>query len=95
MDEMETLMPEEEKEEMVELMEKRSGLTLPTPNVEDTGMLMGMGKRASGTKEFVLGGVLSRAGKTQERSPWQFCGRLFKICPWPELLADLPARFAS
>jgi len=41
---METLMPEEEKEEMVELMEKRSGLTLPTPNVEDTGMLMGMGK---------------------------------------------------
>jgi len=59
MEEMETLMPEEEKEEMVELMEKRSGLTLPTPNVEDTGMLMGMGKRASGTKEFVFDGGLS------------------------------------
>ena len=42
--EMEPLMPEEE--EMVELMEKRSGLTLPTPNVEDAGMLMGMGKRS-------------------------------------------------
>ena len=45
MDEMEMLVPEEE-EEMVELMEKRSGLTLPTPNVEDAGMLMGMGKRS-------------------------------------------------
>ena len=27
------------------MMEKRSGFTLPTPNVEDAGMLMGMGKR--------------------------------------------------
>ena len=45
MEEMEALVPEEE-EEMVELMEKRSGLTLPTPNVEDAGMLMGMGKRS-------------------------------------------------
>ena len=45
MDEMEMLVPEEE-EEMVELMEKRSGLTLPTPKVEDAGMLMGMGKRS-------------------------------------------------
>ena len=44
MEEMEALVPEEE-EGMVELMEKRSGLTLPTPNVEDAGMLMGMGKR--------------------------------------------------
>ena len=43
-EDMEALVPEEE-EEMVELMEKRSGLTLPTPNVEDAGMLMGMGKR--------------------------------------------------
>ena len=31
---------------MVELTKKRSGLTLPTPNVEDAGMLMGMGKRS-------------------------------------------------
>merc|ERR1712018_772827 len=43
----------EEKEEEEEMV-KRSGLTLPTPNVEDAGMLMGMGKRASGTEEFVL-----------------------------------------
>ena len=35
-----------QEEEMVELMDKRSGLTLPTPNVEDAGMLMGMGKRS-------------------------------------------------
>ena len=27
------------------MMDKRSGFTLPTPNVEDAGMLMGMGKR--------------------------------------------------
>merc|ERR1711971_1072238 len=51
----------QEEEEMVELMEKRSGLTLPTPNVEDAGMLMGMGKRAtgSGSGEFALDGGLS------------------------------------
>ena len=40
-------MVEEEEGEMVRLVEKRSGLTLPTPNVEDAGMLMGMGKRSS------------------------------------------------
>merc|ERR1711974_19553 len=56
MEEME-VMPEEE-EEMVELMKKRSGLALPTPNVEDAGMLMGMGKRTTGTKEFALDGGL-------------------------------------
>merc|ERR1711971_484568 len=49
MDEMEREGVMQEEEEMVELMEKRSGLTLPTPNVEDAGMLMGMGKRATGT----------------------------------------------
>ena len=27
------------------MMDKKSGFTLPTPNVEDAGMLMGMGKR--------------------------------------------------
>ena len=27
------------------MMDKRSGFALPTPNVEDAGMLMGMGKR--------------------------------------------------
>ena len=47
-DEMEEMEREAlmQEEEMVELMEKRSGLTLPTPNVEDAGMLMGMGKRS-------------------------------------------------
>ena len=46
-DEMEEMEREAlmQEEETVELMEKRSGLTLPTPNVEDAGMLMGMGKR--------------------------------------------------
>ena len=43
-DEME--MEEEEEEDMAKQMKKRSGLTLPTPNVEDAGMLMGMGKRS-------------------------------------------------
>ena len=47
-DEMEEMEREAlmQEEEMVEFMEKRSGLTLPTPNVEDAGMLMGMGKRS-------------------------------------------------
>ena len=47
MDEMEREGLMQEEEEMVELMDKRSGLTLPTPNVEDAGMLMGMGKRSA------------------------------------------------
>merc|ERR1711971_679552 len=97
MDEMEREGVMQEEEEMVELMEKRSGLTLPTPNVEDAGMLMGMGKRATGTGtgEFAVDGGLSRDGKTQDRTPWQFCGKLFKICPWPELLAERSARYAG
>merc|ERR1712038_1754557 len=45
-------MVEEEEGEMVRLVEKRSGLTLPTPNVEDAGMLMGMGKRSPASKRF-------------------------------------------
>ena len=45
-------MVEEEEGEMVRLVEKRSGLTLPTPNVEDAGMLMGMGKRSS--EQFLI-----------------------------------------
>jgi len=36
------------------MMDKRSGFTLPTPNVEDAGMLMGMGKRTRGPGEFGL-----------------------------------------
>merc|ERR1712038_2032564 len=36
------------------MMDKRSGFTLPTPNVEDAGMLMGMGKRISGPGEIGL-----------------------------------------
>merc|ERR1711936_1252128 len=48
---------EEEEGEMVRLVEKRSGLTLPTPNVEDAGMLMGMGKRSPASKRFALGGL--------------------------------------
>merc|ERR1712226_611005 len=38
-------MKTRKEEEMAKQMKKRSGLTLPTPNVEDAGMLMGMGKR--------------------------------------------------
>ena len=30
---------------LMDEMDKRSGFALPTPNVEDAGMLMGMGKR--------------------------------------------------
>ena len=32
--------------------------------------------------------------KSVERTPWQICGRLFKICPWPELLGTLAELFS-
>jgi len=44
-DEME-MEENEEEEEVVKLIKKRSGFTIPTPNVADAGMLMGMGKRS-------------------------------------------------
>ena len=53
-EEMEEIMEAMPEEEMVELTKKRSGLTLPTPNVEDAGMLMGMGKRSDYNIEIFM-----------------------------------------
>ena len=53
-EEMEEIMEAMPEEEMVELTKKRSGLTLPTPNVEDAGMLMGMGKRSHHNIEIFM-----------------------------------------
>merc|ERR1711872_23924 len=53
-----------------------------------------LGKRTSGPGEIGLDSGLGRQ-KSVERTPWQICGRLFKICPWRDLLAQRSARLAE
>jgi len=53
------------------MMDKRSGFTLPTPNVEDAGMLMGMGKRSWRNWTGFWAGKAEIGGKDPLANMWK------------------------